>query len=61
MRRRELIKSAAVLGIAEDHVTIIDDRDLPDDPTVEWNGNLIGNYIVEAVSRHEIKAVSRSD
>ena len=61
MRRRELVKSAAVLGVEEDHVTIVDDRGLPDDPTVEWNGNLVGNYILEAVSRHEIKTVSTSD
>ena len=61
MRRRELIKSAAVLGMDEDHVTIVDDRGLPDDPSVEWNEDLIGNYIVEAVSRHGIKTVSSSD
>ena len=55
------MKSAAVLGIDEDHVTIVDDRGLPDDPTLEWNGNLIGNYIVEMVSRHGIKTVSIFD
>ena len=60
VRRRELIKSTAVLGIDEDHVTIVDDRGLPDDPSVEWNENLIGNYIVEAVSKHGIKTVSTS-
>ena len=61
MRKRELVKSAAVLGVDEDHVTIVDDRGLPDNPTVEWNGNLVGNYILEAVSRREIKTVSTSD
>lgn len=58
VRRRELVKSAAVLGIDEDHVTIIDDTNLPDDPSVEWNGNLIGSYITEMISRHGIKTVS---
>lgn len=61
MRRRELIKSAAVLGIDEDHVTIVDDSGLPDDPSVKWNRNLVGKYILEAVSRHGIKTVSTSD
>ena len=61
VRRRELIKSAAVLGMDEDHVTIVDDRGLPDDPSVEWNEHLIGNYIVEAASRHGIKTVSTFD
>lgn len=61
VRKRELIKSAAVLGIGEDHVTIVDDRGLPDDPSVEWNENLIGNYIAEAVLRHGIKTVSVSN
>ena len=61
MRRRELIKSAAVLGIDEDHVMIVDDSGLPDDPSVKWNRNLIGKYILEAVSRHGIKTVSTSD
>lgn len=55
------MKSAAVLGIDEDRVTIVDDRGLPDDPSVEWNENLIGNYIVEAVSRHGAKTVSTND
>ena len=61
VRRRELIKSTRVLGIDKDHVTIVDDRGLPDDPSVEWNGNLIGKYILEAVSRHGIETVSTSD
>jgi N-acetylglucosaminylphosphatidylinositol deacetylase len=61
VRRRELIKSAAVLGIDENHVTIVDDRGLPDDPSVEWNEDLIGKYIVEAVSSHGIKTVSTSN
>ena len=51
------MRSAAVLGIKEDHVKIVDDRELPDDPTVEWNGDSIGHYIKIAVARHGIKTV----
>lgn len=51
------MKSAAVLGIKEDHIKIIDDRHLPDDPDVEWNGNVVGNHILDMVGRHGIKTV----
>lgn len=52
------MKSAAVLGMKEDHIKIIDDRHLPDDPDVEWNGNVVGNHILDMVGRHGIKTVS---
>ena len=57
MRRRELIKSAAVLGIEERHVRIIDDRGLPDDPAMEWNWDIVEKYTTEMVTRHGIKTV----
>ena len=44
----------------EDHIRIINDRDLPDNPTVEWNGDTIGNYIKEAMARHGVKTVRSS-
>ena len=57
IRRRELTKSATVLGIKEDHIRIINDRDLPDDPAVEWREDTVGNYIVDAVTKLGIKTV----
>ena len=54
------MKSAAILGIKESHIRIIDDRDLPDDPDVEWNIDTVGNHILDMVARYRIKTVRMS-
>ena len=53
-----MVKSAAVLGIREDHIKVVDDRELPDDPAVEWHRDIVGKYIIESVTKLETKAVS---
>lgn len=57
VRVRELLKSAAVLGIDESRVKVVNDRNLPDDPHVEWDRDVVGNYVMEMVTQFGIDIV----
>ena len=57
VRREELIKSASMLGLHSSDVVLINDRELPDSPSVEWNEDIIGNHILEAIEQHGIETV----
>ncbi|XP_073696078.1 N-acetylglucosaminyl-phosphatidylinositol de-N-acetylase [Garra rufa] len=60
-RKRELLDSCAVLGIPSDHVTIIDDKKLPDDPAVEWSTALISSLILKHIRNFGINVVLTFD
>ncbi|XP_066268022.1 N-acetylglucosaminyl-phosphatidylinositol de-N-acetylase-like [Branchiostoma lanceolatum] len=48
-RRRELLKSAAILGIPADNVTVVDNPDLPDDINIAWDTKLVAQKILEHI------------
>ncbi|XP_052448341.1 N-acetylglucosaminyl-phosphatidylinositol de-N-acetylase [Carassius gibelio] len=60
-RKRELLDSCAVLGIPSNHVTIIDDKELPDDPAVQWSTALISSLILKHIRNYSISVVLTFD
>ncbi|XP_069767352.1 N-acetylglucosaminyl-phosphatidylinositol de-N-acetylase [Narcine bancroftii] len=61
VRKKELLQSCAVLGIPPYHVTILDHRDLPDHPGVQWNPELIAELILRYIKMHQINLVMTFD
>ncbi|XP_053702369.1 N-acetylglucosaminyl-phosphatidylinositol de-N-acetylase isoform X3 [Synchiropus splendidus] len=60
-RRQELYKSCAVLGIPASNVSILNYKELPDDPRVEWNISLVSSLIVQYIRKHSINMVLTFD
>ncbi|EDO25524.1 predicted protein, partial [Nematostella vectensis] len=56
-RKKELLESCAVLGLSSDHVSIVQDRRLPDDPEVEWDLRLVQNLLQKHISTYDIDTV----
>ncbi|XP_018610911.2 N-acetylglucosaminyl-phosphatidylinositol de-N-acetylase isoform X1 [Scleropages formosus] len=48
-RRKELFDSCGVLGIPASQVTIIDNKELPDDPSVVWSTHIVSSLILKQV------------
>ncbi|KAJ7308795.1 hypothetical protein JRQ81_008061 [Phrynocephalus forsythii] len=61
IRKKELLESCAVLGIPSSHVTVIDHRDLPDDPSAEWDVQLLSSLILKEVEANQINLVVTFD
>ncbi|XP_064620481.1 N-acetylglucosaminyl-phosphatidylinositol de-N-acetylase-like [Lineus longissimus] len=60
-RRVELIRSCEVLGIPEEHVFIVDDKALPDDPKVNWDPERICFYAYDYVTKLDINTIITFD
>ncbi|XP_053562086.1 N-acetylglucosaminyl-phosphatidylinositol de-N-acetylase [Bombina bombina] len=61
VRKKELIESCAVLGIPPSNVTLIDHRDLPDNPKVQWDRNLLSSLILSHIKEKNIDLVITFD
>ncbi|XP_042298444.1 N-acetylglucosaminyl-phosphatidylinositol de-N-acetylase [Sceloporus undulatus] len=61
VRKTELLESCAVLGIPSSNVTILDHRDLPDHPSVEWDVRLLSDLILKHIETHQIDLVVTFD
>ncbi|XP_067823978.1 N-acetylglucosaminyl-phosphatidylinositol de-N-acetylase isoform X1 [Heptranchias perlo] len=61
VRKKELLQSCAVLGIPSSRVTILDHRDLPDHPGVQWDPELISMFILRHIQIHHISLVLTFD
>ncbi|XP_060139051.1 N-acetylglucosaminyl-phosphatidylinositol de-N-acetylase isoform X2 [Zootoca vivipara] len=61
VRKKELLDSCLVLGIPPSNVTIIDHRDLPDHPSVEWDTQLLSALILKHVKTNQINLVVTFD
>ncbi|XP_062816422.1 N-acetylglucosaminyl-phosphatidylinositol de-N-acetylase [Anolis carolinensis] len=61
IRKDELRESCTVLGIPPSQVTLIDHRDLPDHPSVEWDVVLLSALILEQIEAHRIGLVVTFD
>lgn len=49
IRKKELLQSCAVLGIPPSRVMIIDKRDFPDDPEVQWDTELVASTLLQHI------------
>ncbi|NXW69667.1 PIGL acetylase, partial [Hirundo rustica] len=61
IRKKELEESCCVLGIPASDVTVIDHRDLPDDPAVEWDTQLLATLVLKHIEAKNIDLVVTFD
>ncbi|XP_018610912.1 N-acetylglucosaminyl-phosphatidylinositol de-N-acetylase isoform X2 [Scleropages formosus] len=60
-RRKELFDSCGVLGIPASQVTIIDNKELPDDPSVVWSTHIVSSLILKQVKESSTNLVLTFD
>ncbi|KFQ40881.1 N-acetylglucosaminyl-phosphatidylinositol de-N-acetylase, partial [Mesitornis unicolor] len=61
IRKKELEQSCFLLGIPASNVTVIDHRDLPDDPAVEWDTQLLATFVLKHIEANNINLVVTFD
>uniref|UniRef100_A0A8C3WH24 N-acetylglucosaminyl-phosphatidylinositol de-N-acetylase n=1 Tax=Catagonus wagneri TaxID=51154 RepID=A0A8C3WH24_9CETA len=61
IRKKELLQSCDVLGIPPSSVTVIDNRDFPDDPAVRWDTGRVANVLLRHVEQNGIDLVVTFD
>ncbi|NXU93520.1 PIGL acetylase, partial [Xiphorhynchus elegans] len=61
IRKKELEQSCCVLGIPASDVTVIDHRDLPDNPAVEWDTQLLSTLVLKHIEAKNINLVVTFD
>ncbi|NXF71582.1 PIGL acetylase, partial [Sclerurus mexicanus] len=61
IRKKELEQSCCVLGIPASDVTVIDHRDLPDNPAVEWDTQLLATIVLKHIEAKNINLVVTFD
>ncbi|NWQ92535.1 PIGL acetylase, partial [Burhinus bistriatus] len=61
IRKKELEQSCFLLGIPASDVTVIDHRDLPDNPAVEWDTRLLAAFVLEHIEANNINLVVTFD
>ncbi|NWW80330.1 PIGL acetylase, partial [Climacteris rufus] len=61
IRKKELEQSCCVLGIPAADVTVIDHRDLPDNPAVQWDTQLLATIVLQHIEAKNIDLVLTFD
>ncbi|XP_068126458.1 N-acetylglucosaminyl-phosphatidylinositol de-N-acetylase isoform X2 [Hyperolius riggenbachi] len=61
IRKREFFQSCAALGIPPSKVAIIDHRDLPDNPGVQWDQQLLSDLLLNHIKENHIDLVITFD
>ncbi|XP_007894660.1 N-acetylglucosaminyl-phosphatidylinositol de-N-acetylase isoform X2 [Callorhinchus milii] len=61
IRKKELLESCGALGISLSHITVLDHRDLPDHPRVQWDRDLVSSLILRYIQSHHIGLVLTFD
>ncbi|XP_004684629.1 PREDICTED: N-acetylglucosaminyl-phosphatidylinositol de-N-acetylase isoform X2 [Condylura cristata] len=61
IRKKELLQSCSVLGIPPSSVQIIDNRDFPDDPCVQWDTNHVASILLQHIKANGISLVVTFD
>ncbi|NXW61017.1 PIGL acetylase, partial [Eurystomus gularis] len=61
IRKKELEQSCFLLGIPASDVTVIDHRDLPDNPAVEWDTQLLAAFVLKHIEANNINLVVTFD
>ncbi|XP_020028545.1 N-acetylglucosaminyl-phosphatidylinositol de-N-acetylase isoform X1 [Castor canadensis] len=54
IRKKELLQSCDVLGIPSSCVMIIDNRDFPDNPGVQWDTELVASVLLQHIEVNDI-------
>ncbi|XP_075876306.1 N-acetylglucosaminyl-phosphatidylinositol de-N-acetylase isoform X2 [Nelusetta ayraudi] len=60
-RKQELLQSCALLGIPNSRITIVDHKNLPDDPKAEWKVSLVSSLIAKHIRAHSFNMVLTFD
>ncbi|KAK2828774.1 hypothetical protein Q5P01_019808 [Channa striata] len=60
-RKQELLNSCAVLGIPASRITIVNHKELPDNPNAEWSISLLSAVIVKHIIAHSFNMVLTFD
>ncbi|XP_003132072.1 N-acetylglucosaminyl-phosphatidylinositol de-N-acetylase isoform X1 [Sus scrofa] len=61
IRKKELLQSCDVLGIPSSSVTIIDNRDFPDNPAVRWDPGRVADVLLRHIELNSIDLVVTFD
>ncbi|KAM6174370.1 N-acetylglucosaminyl-phosphatidylinositol de-N-acetylase [Erethizon dorsatum] len=61
IRKKELLQSCDVLGIPPSCVMIIDNRDFPDDPGVQWDTEQVASVLLQHIEVNGINLVVTFD
>ncbi|XP_035940444.1 N-acetylglucosaminyl-phosphatidylinositol de-N-acetylase isoform X2 [Halichoerus grypus] len=61
VRKKELLQSCDVLGIPSSSIMIIDNRDFPDDPDVQWDPEHAASILLQHVDANGINLVVTFD
>ncbi|EHB07813.1 N-acetylglucosaminyl-phosphatidylinositol de-N-acetylase [Heterocephalus glaber] len=61
IRKKELLQSCDVLGIPPSRVMIIDSRDFPDDPGVQWDTEHVASVLLQHIKVNGINLVVTFD
>ncbi|XP_008821708.1 N-acetylglucosaminyl-phosphatidylinositol de-N-acetylase isoform X1 [Nannospalax galili] len=61
IRKKELLQSCDVLGIPQSCVMIIDNRDFPDDPGVQWDTERVASTLLQHIDVNGINLVVTFD
>ncbi|XP_029783969.1 N-acetylglucosaminyl-phosphatidylinositol de-N-acetylase isoform X7 [Suricata suricatta] len=61
IRKKELLQSCDVLGIPPSSIMIIDNRDFPDDPAVQWDAERVASALLRHIEVNSINLVVTFD
>nr|XP_047930197.1 N-acetylglucosaminyl-phosphatidylinositol de-N-acetylase isoform X2 [Anser cygnoides] len=61
IRKKELEQSCSLLGIPASNVIVVDHRDLPDNPSVEWDTQLLAAFVLKHIEDNNINLVVSFD
>ncbi|KFV57610.1 N-acetylglucosaminyl-phosphatidylinositol de-N-acetylase, partial [Tyto alba] len=61
IRKKELEQSCFLLGIPASDVAVIDHRNLPDSPAVEWDTQLLAAFVLKHIEANNIDLVVTFD
>ncbi|NWS58887.1 PIGL acetylase, partial [Chunga burmeisteri] len=61
IRKKELEQSCSLLGITASDVTVLDHRDLPDNPALEWDTQLLAAFVLKHIEANNINLVVTFD
>ncbi|XP_065588082.1 N-acetylglucosaminyl-phosphatidylinositol de-N-acetylase [Cyrtonyx montezumae] len=61
IRKKELEQSCCLLGIPASSVTVVDHRSLPDNPSVEWDTQLLASFVLKHIEANNINLVVTFD
>ncbi|KAL1775534.1 N-acetylglucosaminyl-phosphatidylinositol de-N-acetylase, partial [Sigmodon hispidus] len=61
IQKKELFQSCDVLGIPPSRVTIIDNREFPDDPGVQWDTENVASTLLQHIDVNDINLVVTFD